>query len=152
MDKQKIQIIIIILGIPLMFFLFWHNLSFKNKKRKTQATVSQLQEASSGNSFFQANNKVEEVEAAVLEEQRKNAQKPWGRDPFSADPYKAGQASALRLQGISMRKDKVGFAFVSNEIVKVGDIISGYEVVEILPDKVLLRKGSQSFYLTFPEQ
>ncbi|MCX5708713.1 MAG: hypothetical protein NTY14_07100 [Candidatus Omnitrophica bacterium] len=89
----------------------------------------------------------------ALETQKKRAEAPWGRDPFSSDTYKSGQAnSELKLQGISCRKDKVGFAFINNEIVKKGDIIGGYEVGEVLKDKVLLKKGSQSFYLTFPEE
>jgi hypothetical protein len=93
------------------------------------------------------------ADSNALETQKKHAEAPWGRDPFSSDIYKSGQAnSELKLQGISYRKDNVGFAFINNEIVKKGDVIGGYEVGEVLKDKVLLKKGSQSFYLTFPEE
>ncbi len=89
----------------------------------------------------------------TLETQKKRAEAPWGRDPFSSGIYKSGQAdSELKLQGISYRKDNIGFAFINNEIVKKGDGIAGYEVEEVLKDRVLLKKGSQSFYLTFPEE
>ena len=89
----------------------------------------------------------------VLEIQKKRAENPWGRDPFSSDTYRSGQLnSELKLQGISYRQDKVGFAFINNEIVKQGEMINGYKVEEISKDKVLLKKESQNFYLTFPEE
>ena len=57
---------------------------------------------------------------------------PGAGDPFS--PSKAGleyQRSDLELKGISVGKDKAGFAFINNEIVKTGDKIGGYEVGEV---------------------
>lgn len=89
----------------------------------------------------------------TMEAQKKRSEGAWGRDPFISDVYKSGQAnSELKLQGISYRKDDIGFAFINNEIVKKGDSVGGYEVAQILKDRVLLKKGSQSFYLAFPEE
>jgi hypothetical protein len=93
------------------------------------------------------------IETNVLEIQKKRAENTWGRDPFSSDIYKSGQLnSELKLKGISFRQDKIGFAFINNEIVKQGEMINGYKVEQILKDKVLLKKENQSFYLTFPEE
>jgi hypothetical protein len=132
-----------------MGFLFWNNLKPKQRKPAPAAAVDQ---AGPQSAALPAATGFVPADSAVLEAQRRNAEKPWGRDPFAADPYKAGQVSELSLAGISYRADRLGYAFISDEIVKVGDSVRGYTVVEILKDKVLLRKGAQSFYLTFPEQ
>jgi hypothetical protein len=79
----------------------------------------------------------------------------WGRDPFVYVEAEAGRGyrtSALELKGVSLGENKIGYAFINNEILKVGDTIGGYEVLQIQKDKVLLRKGNQSFYLTLPEE
>ncbi|MDD5347971.1 MAG: hypothetical protein PHT59_05095 [Candidatus Omnitrophica bacterium] len=151
MTKQQVQIVVIAAGIPLMAFLFWSN--FKPKKKKAASVpLPVAQDAPAPAAPAAAKPVFVPADAAVLEAQKKNAERNWGKDPFAADPYKAGKASQLHLQGISFRADKVGYAFINNEIVRAGDSIVGYEVVEILKDKVLLKKGPQSFYLTFPEQ
>ncbi|MFA6217417.1 MAG: hypothetical protein WDL87_07175 [Candidatus Omnitrophota bacterium] len=74
----------------------------------------------------------------------------WGRDPFIALFDKEFKMDELKLQGISFGKGRAGYAFINNEIVKQGDAVGGYEVVEVQKAKVLLKKESQSFYLTFP--
>ena len=76
----------------------------------------------------------------------------WGRDPFS--PSKAGleyQRSDLELKGISVGKDKAGFAFINNEIVKTGDKIGGYEVGEVEKNRVLLKKAGRAFTWPCPK-
>jgi hypothetical protein len=75
----------------------------------------------------------------------------WGRDPFNTAIDKEFQFSDLKLKGISFGDDQQGYAFVNNDIVKKGDRVGDYEVVNIEKDKVLLRKAGQSFYLTFPQ-
>lgn len=96
------------------------------------------------------------VDKKTLSQQRQRADNlTWGRDPFvyvEAETDKSYRTGALELKGISLGKDKAGYAFINNEIVKVGDTVGGYDVLEIEKDKVLLRKGSQSFYLTLPEE
>jgi len=80
----------------------------------------------------------------------------WDRDPFvyveAEVDRKDYRTSTLQLKGISLGRDKIGYAFINDEILKVGDTIGGYEVLQIQKDKVLLRKGNQSFYLTLPEE
>jgi hypothetical protein len=146
MSKEKWQIIGIVIGIIIMALIFYTNL--KPKKRNVAVLAPAPLPIPVGvqpPAFVPA-------DSSVLESQKKNAEKAWGRDPFSADPYKAGQASELHLQGISYRRDNVGYAFINNEIVKKGDSVQGWLVVEVYKDKVFLKKGDQSFYLTFPEQ
>jgi hypothetical protein len=151
MTKEQKQIALILVMLPILAVVVLSGM--KRKKVNPSVAVSQV-------SLKLVDSEVKEAiaipvaaDSNALETQKKHAEAPWGRDPFSSDTYKSGQAnSELKLQGISCRKDNVGFAFINNEIVKKGDIIGGYEVGEILKDKVLLKKGSQSFYLTFPEE
>ena len=151
MTKEKIQLGVIIIGIPLLVFLLAG--SFKRKKPAKPVSINLEQppliiaDSENGNS-----NLAEDV-SNLLEIQKKRAEGDWGRDPFSSGSYDSGEFnSEFKLQGISYRKDKVGFAFINNEILKKGDSISGYEVAEVLKDKVLLKKGGQSFYLVFSEE
>ena len=150
MTKEQRQLAIIVGMLPILALAVISGLS-----RKKEKPVPLLQEAAplpQANTVAKLNQQFP-VTKSVAESQNKRAQGPWGRDPFTSDVYKSVQAeSELKLQGISYRKDKVGFAFINNEIVKKGDIVGGYEVAEILKDRVLLKKGSQSFYLAFPEE
>lgn len=150
MNKDQKQIAIIIVMLAVLGIIVMSNM----KSKKAKSPNAQPDAASLViDSGIKVMAKLPVVDNNVLENQKKRSEAPWGRDPFSSDTYKSGQASSeLKLQGISYRKDNVGFAFINNEIVKQGDAIAGYEVEEVLKDRVLLKKGSQSFYLTFPAE
>lgn len=92
------------------------------------------------------------VDVKRIKSREERMKLPWGRDIFSTDLEKEYQISELQLKGISLGKDKTSFAFINDEIVKVGDRIGDYQVIEIEQKRVLIRKGNQSFYLTFPTQ
>ncbi len=150
MTKEKKEITIVCVLLLVLVFSVWSGFSRQKKPKKDllqpSAPLATIPAGSETLNF-------PKVDTNVLELQKKRADNPWGRDPFSSDFYKSGQLnSELKLQGISFRKDNVGFAFINNEIVKIGDKIKDYEIAEVLKDKVLLKKGSQSFYLTFPEE
>jgi hypothetical protein len=150
MTREQKQIAVIVAMLPVLAFALLSGM--KRKKVNTSAAASQVP-LTLVDTEVKAPASAPAADNNALETQRKRAEAPWGRDPFSSDTYKSGQAnSELKLQGLSYRKDNVGFAFINNEIVKKGDIISGYEVGEVLKNRVLLKKGSQSFYLTFPEE
>ena len=149
MDRQKLAIFVILIGIPIFAVVMAKNLK-PRKKRPRAPAVQVVPAAVPQAQVVQAPG--QKGDAKSLEAQKARAELPWGRDPFFSDPYKAGQASDLQLLGISYRTDGKGFANINNEIVKQGDTVSGFQVMEVLKDKVLLNKGDQSFYLTFPEQ
>lgn len=151
MTKEKRDIAIICVLLPVLAFSVWSGFNSRKKPKKNSSGPAEPPSAAitagPGIPAFP------QVDTNALELQKKRAENPWGRDPFSSDIYKSGQLSSeLKLQGISFRKDNVGFAFINNEIVKTGDSIKGYEIAEVLKDRVLLKRGSQSFYLTFPEE
>jgi hypothetical protein len=150
MTKEQKQIAVILAMLPVLAFLVFSGVSRKKPKGAGVGPQIPLTVVETG---VKVSSLLPAADSNALENQKKRAEAPWGRDPFSSGTYKSGQAnSELKLQGISYRKDKVGFAFINNEIVKKGDSIGGYEVGEVLKDRVLLKKGTQSFYLTFPEE
>jgi len=150
MDRQKFAIIVVVIGIPIFIVMMAKNLKL-NKKKPAAAPAAQISPAMEPAAQVVKAVPVQK-DAKSLEMQKVRAELAWGRDPFFSDPYKAGQASDLQLLGISYRVDGGGFANINNEIVRARDLVKGFEVVEVLKDKVLLKKGDQSFYLTFPEQ
>lgn len=54
----------------------------------------------------------------------------------------------LRLKGLS-RSGSRSWAFINDRMLKVGDSIEGAEVLEILNDRVKLKRGEQSFTLVY---
>jgi hypothetical protein len=151
MTKEQKQLAAILAMLPILAFFVLSGVN--RKKPKRAAAISPQPSLTIVDAGVKVSSILPAADSNVLDNQKKRAEAPWGRDPFLSDTYKSGQASSeLKLQGISTRQDKVGFAFINNEIVRKGDSIGGYEVGEILKDRVLLKKGSQSFYLTFPEE
>lgn len=87
------------------------------------------------------------------EEQMKKTQMEWGLDPFFHAVSKAEEGgSHFVLKGVSIGKQRKNYAFINNEIVKIGDSIYGYKVIEVHNNKVRLQKGEESFYLILPEK
>jgi len=83
--------------------------------------------------------------------QLKRWENSWGRDPFLSMSDSAGTLNEFELKGISFARDKKGYAFINDQIVGVGDTMSGYQVSRIYKDRVMLTRGSQTFFLTFSE-
>ena len=91
--------------------------------------------------------------SAEIEAQLKRAQADWGIDPFyHARGTQDVAGSSLQLKGVSLGRNKTGYAFINDEIVTEGDVIYGYKIVAVEMNKVLLKRGLESFYLVLPEQ
>ncbi len=151
MSKEKIEIGVTLAGVVIFIFIIIGN--FKPKPPKAKSAAPPAGQPGQSARVLKPGNSPQLVPAdqQELNIQKERADMAWGRDPFSAS--KAGleyQRSDLELKGISVGKDKAGFAFINNEIVKTGDKIGGYEVGEVEKNRVLLKKGGQSFYLTLP--
>lgn len=87
-----------------------------------------------------------------LRMQKERLNLPWGKSPFTSSTERDYQKTDLELKGISLGKEEKNFAFINNEIVKVGDKVGDYEVVKIEKNRVLLKKGDRSFYLALPKE
>lgn len=76
----------------------------------------------------------------------------WVRDPFFRSARsEVFQTANLILKGVSLGKGD-GYALVNDQILTIGDTISGYMVKEVTRNKVLLQKGPEHFYLVLPEE
>ncbi len=150
--KDLTQIGVIVVGVIFLAVSVMGNLKKKPKKAPA-APVAGISQPSDVLVKTDPNNKGALSDDKKIKSQADRANMEWGRDPFSASLDKEYQISELKLQGISVGKDvKSGYAFINDEIVAKGEKVGAYEVVDIQKDKVLLKKGAQSFYLTFPAE
>ena len=175
MTKEKLQLIVIAAGILIILGIIAGNLKKKpakeqpSDKRAVNPAPATPLPAGTGPlrkgvlekaapkadvaAGAEATPAVPDVNAEELSLQKEQAKLNWGRDPFTAAKIsKEFSGANLQLKGISFGKDKKGFAFINNEIVKKGDIMGGYEVLEVEKRKVLLRKAEQNFYLALPQE
>lgn len=153
MSKQKNQLIATAALVVIFAALVAGNLKNSSKKKPVPAAAAESAKEEPAAKSDQPREPVDTAAAnqKIEESQKERAELAWGRNPFSAiKASKEFQKTHLELKGISLGQDKNAFAFINNEIVKKGDVVGNYEVVEIEKDKVMLRKGGQSFYITLP--
>lgn len=148
MDKQQKQLIIAGVLIIALIFSVMNSLRKKPKKKASLLPETPAESSSPGATADSSSGQA--VNNNKLSVQQERLKLPWGRDPFAEPSEREYQIGELELKGISFGKDKKGFAFINNEIVRKGDKVGSYEVVEVEKDKVLLKKGNQDFYLAFP--
>lgn len=154
MNKNVQQLVI--LGV-LMIVLVFVTLS-NIKKKPAKKTVAPKPAAAGVDKTVMniplptSTNVAATADERMIATQTERANMTWGRDPFNASMNKEFQLTDLKLKGISFSKDRQGYAFINEEIVKSGNKVGDYEIVEVEKDKVLLRKSGQSFYLTFPKE
>jgi len=146
-DKKKIEIIITGLLVVVLGVLVIVNTKKRGspKKRPVQGEPAILATSTGIKSV--------KADKDTIALQRERTKLAWGRDPFFfTRPKKIYKGTTLLLKGISLGKDKTVFALINDQIVTTGDAVEGYKVLEIQKDKVLLRKGSDSFYLAMPKE
>ncbi len=68
----------------------------------------------------------------------------WGEDPFVRDFSFITEIRDLQLTAITISESR-SYALINNQIVGVGDEISGKKVIEIEKDKVVVEKGGRRF-------
>lgn len=157
MNKEKVQLAVIGIGIVIFIALAAGNLKKRPARELARGALPLSGRAASQPAEMDARllrdmpaRAADEKDLALQKEREKLG---WGRDPFGAsNGARDYQKAALSLRGISLGKNKDGFAFINSEIVKIGDRIGEYEVTEIQRNRVMLRKGEQSFYLTLPQE
>ena len=76
----------------------------------------------------------------------------WGRDPFWEASDTAGKLNEFELKGISFSRNTKGYALINDQIFSVGDMMGGYEISRVEKDRVMLTRGTQTFFLTFSEK
>jgi hypothetical protein len=128
---QKNKIVTLIIMIIVAALIWWRGLS--SVKR-----IPQKAGADSASAMVNLNRNF-----------KKSAYANWGRNPFSGvtAPIKSYSAG-LVLNGILWDKEKP-LVMINDEILKVGDKISGNTVVAIKQDRVILNDGAKDFDLQY---
>lgn len=137
MQNKKI-IILIILGIVAVISLFYGMFAPSKARRniilKQTSTPRELTLI------------VEKGTARLIRNAKKTVYSSWPRDPFSVSPAPIKGYGGLILNGIMWDKEKPA-AIINDNIVKIGDKISGNAVVDIKQDRVILSDGIKDFEL-----
>jgi hypothetical protein len=74
----------------------------------------------------------------------------WGTDPFVRDWVMVNELANLKLKAITLGGDHP-YALINDQILQVGDEISGKRIVSIESDKVTLEQGGRTFTLLLGE-
>ena len=80
--------------------------------------------------------------AEVSRQRKASSFSGWGRDPFTMGTSAVELSGGLVLSGIIWDAKKP-YCIINDKVVKTGDEISGYKVVEIRKDSVSVRAGDQ---------
>ena len=148
MKKQHIEIGVIGIGLLLLPFIIM-SVSKKPEKKPDGAGPLTVTVSTDVPSPMPAGGNMNDKTAEL---QSRRWDLPWGRDPFMTISDSVGKLNEFQLKGISFARDKKGYAFINDQIVAVGDNIGDYEVALIEKDRVMLKRGVQTFFLTFTEQ
>ncbi len=136
--KQKIEVIIIGIGIIFLIFLIIGNVQKVRKKRMSIIKTGETVASSMSAPIF--------LEVEVMKESA--IREDWGRDPFSFAKSTSGGAGleGLVLNGIMWDKDNP-FAIINSDVVKVGDKVRSMAVVEITETSVILEYQGKKYTL-----
>jgi hypothetical protein len=74
----------------------------------------------------------------------------WGTDPFVRDWVMVNELANLKLKAITLGGEHP-YALINDQILQVGDEISGKRVVKIESDNVTLEQGGRTFTLLLGE-
>jgi hypothetical protein len=145
--KEQIEILVIAVGAVLLIFFVMSSLKKTGKKPAVEAPAA-LQSETAPEVRGSATQRLSGIAAEL---QSKRWELPWARDPFLALSENVGKMNEFQLKGISFSGNSKGYAFINEQIIPVGGTIGDYEVAGIEKDKVMLRRGTQTFFLTFTE-
>jgi len=74
----------------------------------------------------------------------------WGADPFVRDWVMVNELANLKLKAITLGGERP-YALINDQILQIGDEISGKRVVKIERDNVTLEQGGRTFTLLLGE-
>ena len=73
----------------------------------------------------------------------------WGRDPFTGGSA-GGEVSGFDLSGILWDASQP-IAIINGQMLRVGDEVEGYRILEITRDRVTMSDGSEPLNLLIPQ-
>jgi hypothetical protein len=155
MDKKKIELIVT--GVLILVFIFAVVNAFKPRRQRSRPSPEAVKVKKAKEAIVPLPKEVKSsfpsASPQLLSLQKERAELDWGRDPFSKAVRKEFYSgTSLVLKGISLGREGRGYALINDEVVTVGDTISGYQVMEVEKNRVFLKKEEESFYLVLPEE
>jgi len=78
------------------------------------------------------------------------APETWSSDPFVRDWVMVNELANLKLKAITLGGDQP-YALINDQILQIGDEISGKRVAQIESEKVTLEQGGRTFTLLLGE-
>lgn len=127
MDRDK-QLKIVLGVVILIFAVMVLTAILKPRHKKAAAPA-------------QAAAQEEVAQKAEAPKQRKTSSfKDWGRDPFTMGTSAVELSGDLVLSGIIWDAKKP-YCIINEKVVKIGDGISGYKILEINKDSVTVESG-----------
>lgn len=146
MGKEKRNLIITVVLLVVFFFLVGKNFLFRKKAASGTTSVGGSQTATAGSVSIL--NEIKQNQSLWDAQQSRWDQEAWGRDPFFPGGSQTGQFGSvpLSLTGIVWDR-KTPIAMVNDKVLKNGDTIEGYTVVEIKPSSIIFSSGENKFEL-----
>lgn len=145
--QKSLFVLLILVGIWGYFNVFGSDDKKDAAKAKPQSVSAVAPLPSAAVSMSEK--PVVEVDRDYLERCR---QRPWGHDPFynGYNPNRPVEVSAeevnLHLLGILYREVNAQ-ALINGQVVKKGDIVDGFEIMEISKDYVAVKDGNKTIHL-----
>ncbi len=141
--KDKKLVTLIILGILAVFSLVYGTVAPTKTARKLSAERAALRQKQRG--------KLTEEFIPVARDRKRTDFNSWSRDPFAPGDISALGISELALNGIIWDRVEPN-AIINDEIVKIGDKVLNYKIVDIKYDKVIINDGVNNFELRLKQE
>jgi hypothetical protein len=170
MEKKTKEIILIVIMIPVLFYVFYANFISPSKKKappppkRGEQVETVSPEAPTKSAGAKAKEKEKEttdelppLDEKLVQMQNNIDEAPWGRDPFSPAPtpveegYEEGDWKEFKLSGV-LPGPGGGAAMLNGELIGVGEMYRGYRLKEVSDTQIILEKEGQSYILRMPEE
>lgn len=144
MKDKKVVILVMLLVLAVLSLL--HGMNASKKEKRLSQPPAAAEELSDQKNILPASKSVE-IERRAARTQFTS----WKRNPFVPTGIQGGSSVNLELGGI-MWSGENPTAIVGDAIVKKGDKLGMYEVIEIKQDRVILSDGTKDVVLRLKEE
>jgi hypothetical protein len=151
MDKEKKQLLILLILAPVFLLILFWSINTTSKKVKKRAPAAPSQTAGIPMHITGQADLGEFMLPAERPKRKMIKSEPeFGRDPFveKASIRRKDEVEVFspRLEGISWDED-APFAIISDNVVSIGDTVEGYKVISIQQFSVILRSEKEQIEL-----
>ncbi|MBU4590249.1 MAG: hypothetical protein KKG01_04930 [Candidatus Omnitrophica bacterium] len=148
--QNKKLLVLIVLGVAAVFSLIY-GIVTPSKARRELSQGQGRAHVKGEAGVVAAEKSAPAASVAATGGPRRTSFTDWGRDPFSSGQTTSAPStvSDMVLTGI-LWDDSSPLAMINDNPIAVGDKISGYTVVEIRKDRVIITNGTEDSELRLP--